>query len=161
VRGGSKDNRKKQVSRIIEFLDWAESTENVRSLHGLGRKHVIGFWKSHRDFSEETAYKYWLGISELWERIGKHEDPPKPFKVSADQISEELNNSTIFSEFSQAISVARNTKNLSVQQIANMSGCEVMIINELETGQYDNATISDAQNLLRILNIKFLIEQSS
>jgi hypothetical protein len=56
VRGGGKDNRKKQVARMIEFLDWAESANEVRSLHGLGKNHVIGFWKSHRELSEATAY---------------------------------------------------------------------------------------------------------
>ncbi|MDD5277848.1 MAG: hypothetical protein PHR16_17460, partial [Methylovulum sp.] len=63
VRGGGKDNRKKQVSRIIKFLDWVESTQNVISLHSLGKRHVVNFWKAHPELSEATANKYWLGIS--------------------------------------------------------------------------------------------------
>ena len=159
VRGGGKDTRKKEVQRIIEFLDWAESTEKVISLHGLGRKHVIGFWKSHRELSEETAYKYWLGISKLWEWLGKHEDPPKPFKTNTDSAGIHENAGTTFFEFSQAIKAARESKEISVQKLANLSGHETTLINEIEAGQFANTTVSDIQNLLQILNIKFSIEK--
>ncbi len=161
VRGGGKANRKIQVSRIIEFLDWAESTENVISLYGLGRKHVIGFWKSHRELSDDTAYKYWLGISKLWEWIGKHNAPPKPFKMNSGSAVSPENGGLIFSEFSQAIKTARELKDLSIQKLANLSGCEAMVVNEIESGVYVNAAVSDIQNLLRILNIKFSIENSA
>ena len=157
VRGGGKDNRKIQVSRIIEFLDWAESTEKVISLHGLGRKHVIGFWKAHRELSEDTAYKYWLGISKLWEWIGKHDAPPKPFKINTDSTINREDAGTIFSELSQAIKAARELNGLSIQRLANLSGCEAMVVNEIEAGNYENTKISELQNILRILNIHLSI----
>ena len=37
VRGGGKASRKIEVTRIIAFLDWVESTEKVYGLHGLGK----------------------------------------------------------------------------------------------------------------------------
>lgn len=160
VRGGGKESRKKEVQRIIEFLDWAESTEKVISLHGLGQKHVIGFWKAHRELSEKTAYKYWLGLSKLWEWIGKHSAPPKPFKRYVDSVVSSENIGTSFSEFSRAVKAARESKNLSVQKLANLSGCEAMVVNEIESGIYLNVSVSEAQNLLKILNIKFSIENS-
>ncbi|NOU12471.1 MAG: hypothetical protein HOO92_00685 [Methylococcaceae bacterium] len=67
VRGGGKDFRKKQVTRIIEFLDWIEENEGVISLGRIGKKHVIGFWKSHTHLSDSTANKYWLALCKLWD----------------------------------------------------------------------------------------------
>jgi hypothetical protein len=157
VRGGGKDNRKTQVSRIIEFLDWVESTEKVYSLHGIGKKHVIGFWKSHRHLSEDTAYKYWLGICKLWEWIGKHEAPPKPFKISAENLAETVaNNNPVFSEFSKAIKAARKSKKLTVQQLANMTGCEVFLIKEVESGKELDILYKDIKVILEALDIKFI-----
>jgi len=152
VRGGGKENRKKQVSRIVEFLDWVESTEKVISLHCLGKRHVIGFWKAHRHFSDETAYKYWLGIAKLWQWIGKHEEPPEPHKVQTFQKS--VLNDTVFMEISTAIKCARESKNLSIPQLANLSGCETLLIADIESGKTD-VLLSDILCLFEILKIKF------
>jgi len=80
VRSGGKAHRKKQVGRIIKFLDWAEETQRVRTLDGLGKRQVVGFWKAHRGLSDATANKYWLGINKLWQWLGKHHEPPKPIR---------------------------------------------------------------------------------
>lgn len=71
------------------------------------------------------------------------------------------NGGLIFSEFSQAIKTARELKDLSIQKLANLSGCEAMVVNEIESGVYVNAAVSDIQNLLKILNVKFSIENST
>ena len=41
VRRGGKENRRKQVSRIIKFLRFTDSNEKITSLHRLGKRHVI------------------------------------------------------------------------------------------------------------------------
>jgi hypothetical protein len=48
---------------------------------------------------------------------------------------------------------------MSIQKLANLSGCETTVIVEIEADEYGNATVSDVQNLLRILNINFVIEK--
>jgi len=78
VSRGGKQNRKKQVSLIVNFLEFTASQENFVSINRLGNRHVINFWKAHRDLPDKTAYDYWLGICKLWEWIGKNEKPPKP-----------------------------------------------------------------------------------
>ena len=160
VRGGGKENRKTQVSRIIEFLDWVESTQKVYSLHGIGKKHVIGFWKTHRHLSEDTAYKYWLGISKLWEWIGKHEAPPKPFKISTENLAKTTSNNSEFSEFSKAIRAARESKKLTVQQLANMTGCEAFLIKEVESGKELDIPYKNIKVILEALNIKFILNSN-
>jgi len=92
VSRGGKQNRKKQVSLIIHFMEYTVSTDKISSIHELGRRHVINFWKSHRDLPEKTAYDYWLGICKLWEWIGKNEKPPKPntFPVQEKNINRNL-----------------------------------------------------------------------
>jgi hypothetical protein len=152
VRGGGKENRKRQVSRIVEFLDWVESTEKVNSLHNLGKRHVIGFWKAHRHFSDETAYKYWLGISKLWDWIGKHEEPPSPHKSQTFQKS--VLKGTVITEISTVIKAARASHNLTIQQLANVSGCEPLLIADIEAGK-TNILLSDILRLFEILKIKF------
>ena len=154
VRGGGKENRKKQVSRFVEFLDWVESTEKVITLHSLGKRHVIGFWKAHRHFSEETAYKYWLGIAKLWQWIGKHEEPPAPHKSQTFQKT--VLKDTVITEISTVIKAARESRNLTIQQLANVSGCETLLIADIEAGK-TNILLSDILRLLEILKIKFTI----
>jgi len=49
-----------------------------RDFGEFGKRHVIEFWKSHRDLSEPVQYQHWLAFRELWQRIGKTGEPPKP-----------------------------------------------------------------------------------
>ena len=162
VRGGGKDNRKKQVARMIEFLDWAESVDNVRALHGLGKNHVIGFWKSHRELSDATAYKYWLAISKLWEWLGKHETPPKPFKADKRLLpkSEQHPDWNFFKEIGLAIKSARESQSMSVLKLSNLTGCDLMMIEEIEAGNLSNTSASDIQNLLGILGIQLFVPRN-
>ncbi|MDP2203903.1 MAG: hypothetical protein Q8K07_17940, partial [Methylicorpusculum sp.] len=48
VRRGGKQNRQKQVSLIINFLEFIDTQEGLTSLQRLGKRHVINFWKAHR-----------------------------------------------------------------------------------------------------------------
>ena len=159
VRGGGKDNRKKQVARMIEFLDWAESVDNVRALHGLGKNHVIGFWKSHRELSDATAYKYWLAISKLWEWLGKHEAPPKPFKADQRLLpkSKQHPAGNLFREIGLATKFARESQSMSELKLGNLTGCDLMAIEEIEAGNLSNASALDVQNMLRILGIELFV----
>jgi len=154
VRGGGKQNRKKQVTRIIEFLDWIESTEKVISLHGIGKNHVIGFWKSHRDLSDATAYKYWLGLCKLWEWLGKHEEPPKPFKQGVEPEIKKSAEYLVIPELSVAIKTVREKRGLSIQKLANLTCCEPCLIATIESGKLD-FSFMDINILLKALKIKF------
>jgi hypothetical protein len=162
VRGGGKDNRKKQVARMIEFLDWAESVDNVRALHGLGKNHVIGFWKSHRELSDATAYKYWLAISKLWEWLDKHEAPPKPFKADKRLLPKPEQNpaGNFFPNIGSAIKFTRESQSMSLLKLANLTGCDLMAIEEIEAGNLLNASTSDVQNLLGILGIQLFVPRN-
>lgn len=154
VRRGGKENRRKQVSRIIKFLRFTDSNEKITSLQRLGKRHVIEFWKANRDLSDKTANDYWLGICELWEWIGKSDAPPKPHRKPQDINKKPDSACLAFAELSNAIKAARESRDLSIQKLANLSGCEAMVVNEIESGFYVNAGASDIQNLLMILNIK-------
>jgi hypothetical protein len=154
VRGGGKQNRKKQVDRIIEFLNWVESTETVISLYGIGKRQVIGFWKSHRNLSDATAYKYWLGICKLWEWLEKHEKPPKPFKQGIEPKREMSTEHPVFQDLSSVIQFVRKNREISILKLANLSGCESWLIEAIESGK-TNVTFSDVQILLQILGVKY------
>ena len=103
VRRGGKANRKKQVSLIIDFLEYTDSTEKLTSLHRLGKRHVINFWKSHRNMSDKVAYDYWLGICKLWVWIDKPDKPPKPNNF----VKQDIISNGVFTEISSAIKAAR------------------------------------------------------
>ncbi len=156
VRRGGKQNRRKQVSLIVDFLEYTDAQERVTSLHRIGARQVINFWKAHRNLSEKTAYDYWLGLCKLWEWTGKPGQPPKPHKLSAptEEPTPTSVNQTVFTNIAQAIRAARATKNLTVQQLANLSGCELITIEDIEAGIYDHARASDIQHLFRILGIQ-------
>lgn len=164
VRGGGKQNRKAQVARMTEFLDWAESNQKVYALGGLGKRHVINFWKAHRDFSDKTAYGYWLAIRQLWVWLDKHDVPPEPYKQRLQETSPvapvEPKTGTGFTELSSAIAFAREAQNLSVQKLANMTGVEVDLIQKIERG--DEAILSaTAQVLVRTLSIQYSIKTTN
>jgi hypothetical protein len=162
VRRGGKQNRRKQVSLIVDFLEYTDAQERVTSLHRIGARHAINFWKSHRELSEKTAYDYWLGLCKLWEWTGKPGKPPKPHKRS--ELTEDpaatAVNQTIFPDIAQAIRAAREARELTIPQLANLSGCELIIIEAIEAGTYDGARVSDIQHLFQILTVELTIERS-
>jgi len=153
VRRGGKQNRKKQVSLIIAFLEFTDSTEKLTSLDRLGKRHVINFWKSHRDLSEKVSYDYWLGICKLWEWINKPDKPPKPNNfINQDSVS-----NGVFTELSSAIKSARESYNYTIQQLANMTGLEATLIESIESGE-TKILFSDILCLLKTLKISTLYQ---
>jgi len=150
VRRGGKQNRKKQVSLIIDFLEYTDSTEKLTSLHRLGKRHVINFWKSHRNMSEKVSYDYWLGICKLWVWIDKPEKPPKPNNfVESDTMS-----NRVFTEISAVIKASRESHKYTIHKLANISGLESELIASIESGE-TNIKLMDILRLFDILEIKF------
>ena len=150
VRGGSKASRKKEVARIIEFLDWVEAELNVRSVQSLGRRQVEAFWKARPDMSDSTAYRYWLGIRRLWGWLDKHEVPPS--RMAGRPVLEAK--PALFMEPGAAIRAARGARGLSLQNLANMTGIEVARIGAIETGTADRCG-DDSLLLFRALGVAF------
>jgi hypothetical protein len=82
VRGGSKTNRRLQVGRMLKFVAFVEDAERLHNLHEIGHRHVINFWKGHRDLAPKTANDYWLALCALWRLAGKPDKPPRPLSFS-------------------------------------------------------------------------------
>jgi hypothetical protein len=162
VRRGGKQNRRKQVALIVDFLEYTDAQERVTSLHRIGARHVVNFWKAHRELSEKTAYDYWLGLCKLWEWTGKPGKPPKPHKrsVPTEEPAPTAVNQTVFPDIAQAIRAARTARQLTCQQLANLSGCELITLEAIEAGTYDDARVSDIQHLFQILAVELTIERS-
>ena len=110
----------------MDFLEYTDSTEKLTSLHRLGKRHVINFWKSHRNFSDKVAYDYWLGICKLWTWIDKPEKPPKPNNF----VEQDIISNGVFTEISVAIKTARESHKYTIQKLANISGLESELIEE-------------------------------
>ncbi|MDP2203760.1 MAG: hypothetical protein Q8K07_17200 [Methylicorpusculum sp.] len=161
LRRGGKQNRKKQVALIIDFLKYTDAQEGLTALHRLGQRQVISFWKGHRELSAKSAYDYWLGLCKLWEWLKKPDKPPKPNTFAdyhgpvqrKDKDSEAKPGSVRLAE---AVHQARVRKHLSLQQLANLSGCEVKDIEALEAG-HDTSPLGRTQRLLDLLNISLII----
>jgi hypothetical protein len=152
VRRGGKQNRKKQVALIMDFLEYTDSTEKLTSLHRLGKRHVINFWKSHRNMSEKVAYDYWLGICKLWVWIDKPDKPPKPNNF----IEQDIISKGVFTEISVAIKTARESHKYTIQKLANISGLESELIEYIEACK-TNIQLSDILCLFEILKIKLSV----
>ncbi len=160
VRRGGKQNRRKQVSLIVNFLEFTDAQEGLTSLHRLGKRHVINFWKGHRDMPEKSAYDHWLGLCQLWSWLGKPEKPPRPHKMTIqDSTSDHVGQQTVtcFKEFSTAIKTAREAKGMPILKLANLLGCDPKTIEEIESGTYDNLAASEIQHVFGILNIRLTI----
>ncbi|MDO8845573.1 helix-turn-helix transcriptional regulator [Methylicorpusculum sp.] len=160
VRRGGKQNRQKQVSLIINFLEFIDTQEGLTSLQRLGKRHVINFWKAHRHLPEKSAYDYWLGLCQLWSWLGKSEKPPRPHNhLNAIACSEQKNEDLkIFDSLSQAIKAARKARGIPIQKLANMTGCEVSVIDAIESGHF-SVSFLEVQNLLVALGIRYGVSQ--
>ena len=77
VRHGGKTNRRKQRERMLAFGAFAAQM-GARAMGEVGKKHVIAFYKSHREQADRTKYAYFLAIRELWKLAGKPSVPPSP-----------------------------------------------------------------------------------
>lgn len=163
LRHGSKTNRKKVLARITEFLEYTDANEPIVSLHRLGNRHVINFWKSRRDLSEKNAYEYWLAIGKLWGWLGKHGEPPKAIVFSgiadAGKTQQKVRYASrkTYNNIGDAIKAARTTRQLSEQQLANMTGYDTRMITEIENGA-TRATLSEVLCILDILGITITLE---
>jgi DNA-binding XRE family transcriptional regulator len=159
VRRGGKQNRRKQVSLIVNFLEFTDAQEGLTSLHRLGKRHVINFWKGHRDMPEKSAYDLWLGLCQLWIWIGKSEKPPRAHKMSDQPVKPRSDDQATlcFAEISLAIKSAREAKAMPILKLANLLGCDPKTIEEIESGTYDNLAASEIQHVFGILNIRLTI----
>ena len=79
VSKGSKENRRRQLRRILLFVEWLETQEPGRDLAQLGKRHIINFWQAHRHLTDKTRYEYWLALCVLWKLMEKPGKPPRPF----------------------------------------------------------------------------------
>lgn len=160
VRGGGKQTRRKEVSRMIEFLEFAETYEGVRTLQSLGKNQVIGFWKSHRELSDETAYKYWLAIRKIWEWTGKKGLPPEPFKQAT--VSENTQKKTVavahHSDFLLAFQQAFTKQKITPLMLANMTGLEEYEITAALEGRA-TGVIDQMADIVKTLSIQILSEK--
>lgn len=78
VRHGGKANRRQQVERLVAVVEWIEARERLTGLDQIGKRHIVDFWKNHRDLAERTAYGYWLALRELWTWLDRPGEPPRP-----------------------------------------------------------------------------------
>jgi site-specific recombinase XerD len=74
-RHGSKSNRKEQVEKIRNFLEFNGLVHPKQ----IKNAHVIKFYKHLRakNRSERTIYYYFLALKQLFSLLGRSE-PPKP-----------------------------------------------------------------------------------
>lgn len=92
------------------------------------------------------------GNCKLWVWIDKPDKPPKPNNFNGqDNVS-----NGVFTEISVAIKAARESNKYTIQKLANMTGLEALLIENIEKGE-TNITLSDILCLLEILKIKFTI----
>ncbi len=89
VRKGGKKNRRKQAKRMIALGEFAE-TLGCRCIGELGKRHIFGFYKSHRHLSDAVLYQHFLAFRKLYELAGKPNDPPAPFLMTASEASQKL-----------------------------------------------------------------------
>ena len=154
VRSGSKANRRLQVGRMIKFVEFIEQTERVHNLHEIGRRHVLLFWKQHRDMAPKTAHAYWLALCVIWQWSDKPGTPPKPilfsqvdtgqvdFKEihSAESVNQVVNSTDEISALPSPIEISRSLKayrlsqGLTVEAVSMASGLDSAVINVIEAG---------------------------
>lgn len=77
-RHGGKKNRSEQVAKIRRVLSHAKNKYQTKSVHEMGARQIISFWKENRSLSDRTLYAYWLALRELYSWLNRTGTPPKP-----------------------------------------------------------------------------------
>ena len=155
VRSGSKENRRLQVGRMIKFVEFIEQSEQLHNLHEVGKRHVIQFWKAHRDMAQKTANAYWLAICVIWQWSHKPGTPPKPnLFVQPSQDKTEINdqqnvkNGTALAattlnrapvlpslaDISFYLKQQRQNQNLTLEAVNQATGIDQETITDMEAG---------------------------
>ncbi|WP_347988393.1 helix-turn-helix transcriptional regulator [Methylomonas sp. AM2-LC] len=148
VRSGSKENRRLQVGRMIKFVEFIEQSEQLHNLHEVGKRHVIQFWKAHRDMAPKTANAYWLALCVIWQWSNKPGTPPKPIifaqtnfqkpasiqtELSLDK-SEQISILPSLVELSRALEAYRKDRALSIEAVSSAAGLNPTTLSVIETG---------------------------
>lgn len=76
-RQGGKVNRRQQIQRVADVMAWIEANCHVHHLGQVGGRHVIAFWKTHRNMARGTLDGYWYALRQLWPAAGLRGQPPK------------------------------------------------------------------------------------
>ena len=155
VRSGSKENRRLQVGRMIKFVEFIEQTEQLHNLHEVGKRHVISFWKAHRDMAPKTANAYWLALCVIWQWSNKPGTPPKPnlFVQSSEDKTENtdqhiaINQTALtttmidgnpvlpsLAEISLYLKQQRLSQNLTQEAVSQATGISLESITDIESG---------------------------
>ncbi|QWF70567.1 helix-turn-helix transcriptional regulator [Methylomonas paludis] len=155
VRSGSKENRRLQVGRMIKFVEFIEQSEQLHNLHEVGKRHVIQFWKAHRDMAQKTANAYWLAICVIWQWSNKPGTPPKPnlfvqltqdktaetvqeHKTEISQVITYLNNTSVLpslEEISIYLEQQRHNQKLTLEAVNKVTGISIKTIADIESGK--------------------------
>ena len=168
VRSGSKENRRLQIGRIIKFVEFIEETEKLHGLQEIGKRHVIEFWKSNREFADKTANDYWLALCILWKLVDKAGAPPKPLIFSKqesrtigsmnpnDSGNDTSQSETIalLNELASAIKLRRLSRNISIDEVSRATGLDHKTISDIEAGD-ESCRYIDVEKLLNFANLKF------
>ena len=80
-RHGGKKNRRNQVAKIRKVFEYAKIEHQIKSVHQLGSKQIVSFYKANEKLSEKTMYAYWLALKELYNWLNRSGEPPKPKEI--------------------------------------------------------------------------------
>jgi len=78
VRRGGKTNRRQQHKRMIEFGLFCRDNFQTPNLASVGKRHVVGYYKSIESFSDATRLSHYYAIKTLFSLAAKT-DPTKPY----------------------------------------------------------------------------------
>lgn len=168
VRSGSKENRRLQIGRIIKFVEFIEETEKLHGLQEIGKRHVIQFWKSHREFADKTANDYWLALCILWKLADKAGTPPKPLIFSkqttgaisttnpdsSSNSASQPNTISPLIELASAIKLRRLSQKISIDEVSLATGLDHKSISAIEAGD-ESCRYIDVEKLSNFANLKF------
>lgn len=85
VRRGGKTNRRQQHKRMIEFGLFCRDNFQTPNLASVGKRHVVGYYKSIESFSDATRLSHYYALKTLFSLASKTA-PAKPFRCSNHEI---------------------------------------------------------------------------
>ena len=77
ARDGGKKNRRMQRKRMIAFAKFVEKM-GCKHAGGVGKRHVVLYYKSISHLSESTLYNHYCALRALWKLLDRADTPPCP-----------------------------------------------------------------------------------
>ena len=78
LKHGRKSQRRSEVWTAIVACNWISREHAVNDVRRIGSKHIVSYWRAHRELDDSTRLARWRAFCVFYQLIGRSDEPPMP-----------------------------------------------------------------------------------